>query len=161
MPLIVLVPLAISHGMAVFAWPGNNLVGCPEMDNDHLPMLQLLARLHEAMIRGRGGAVIGETLEALADHEAAHFSREEGLLQSCGYPDLAGHREKHQRMLEELAALRRRARAGHLPIAFDTMQTMRLWIRQHMNGDDRSAALYVMGRRSAGLRLSGVPPANR
>lgn len=133
--------------MGVFAWPGNNMIGCPEIDNDHLPMLRLLDDLHEAMVPGRGSAVIGPTLEALADHETEHFSRAERLLESCGYPDLAAHREMHHRMLEELATLCRRAHEDHLPIAWDTMQTMRRWIRQHINGDDRAAAVYVMERR--------------
>jgi hemerythrin len=143
--------------MGLFAWPGRHTVGCPEMDGDHLTMLQMLDRLHEAMIQGRGSAVVGRTLEALADHEAAHFEREEHLLEVCGYPGLEEHRGRHRTMLDELDVLRRRARAGHLPIACDTMQTMRRWIRHHIDGDDRAAALYVMGQ----PRLSGVAPAIR
>lgn len=140
--------------MGVFAWPGMNMVGCPEMDADHLPMLQMLDGLHEAMIQGRGSAVIGQTLEGLADHENEHFSREEGLMARCGYPDLAAHRRAHRSMLAELAILRHRVKAGHLPVAYDTMRTMRRWIGQHINGDDRSAAVYVMGRRSHQSRQS-------
>jgi hemerythrin-like metal-binding protein len=131
--------------MGLFAWPGRNLVGCPEMDDDHLPMLQLLDSLHAAMIRGRGSAVIGRVLSELAEHEAVHFAREETLMRSCRYPGLSAHARNHQRMLAELEELQWRAAAGHLPIAYDTMQAMRGWVREHMNGDDRSAAQFIMG----------------
>jgi len=135
--------------MGLFTWPGRNLVGCPEMDNDHRPMLQLLDSLHEAMIRGRGSDVIGGVLSLLAEHEAAHFAREETLMKTCRYPGLSAHARSHQQMLGELEELQWRAAAGHLPIAYDTMQAMRCWVREHMNGDDRSAALFIMGSRLA------------
>ena len=135
--------------MGVFTWPGANLVGCPEMDDDHRPMLQLLDGLHEAMIRGRSGAVIRAVLEGLAEHETVHFAREEALMRSCEYPGLAEHYKRHQQMLGELEELGWRAAGGHLPIAYDTMQAMRRWVRRHINEDDRQAARFIMGSRTA------------
>ena len=133
--------------MGLFTWPGANLVGCPEMDDDHRPMLQLLDGLHEAMTRGRGGAVIRAVLEELAEHETAHFAREEALMRCCEYPRLAEHYKLHQHMLGELEELRWRAIHGHLAIAYDTMQAMRRWIRCHINEDDGQAAEHIMARR--------------
>jgi len=133
--------------MGLFSCLGNNMVGCPEMDSDHRTMLEILDQLHEAMIQGRGGELILVTLDRLAEQESAHFGREERLMQECGYPDLERHRELHLEMLQELAVLRCRARAGHMPIAYDTMQTMRRWIAEHINGEDRSAAKYIMMHR--------------
>ena len=141
--------------MRVFALPGTNMIGCPEMDADHLPMLEMLDDLHQAMIRGHGAAVVGQTLEALSDHENEHFSREEALLASCGYPELAAHRALHRNMLMELAALARRVRLGHMPVALDTMQTMRRWIAEHINGSDRLAAEHVMRCRERRLGRPG------
>ena len=135
--------------MGLFTWPGVNLVGCPEMDDDHRPMLRLLDRLHEAMIRGRGGAVIRAVLEELAEHETVHFAREEALMSGCGYPGFAEHYKLHQHMLGELEELRWRAAAGHLAIAYDTMQTTRRWVRRHINEDDHRAARHIMVGRSA------------
>jgi len=135
--------------MGLFAWPGRNLVGCPEMDEDHLPMLRLLDSLHEAMVRGRSGGVTGKVLRELAEHEAAHFAREEALMGCCRYPGLEEHYRRHQQLLGELEELQWRAAAGHLPIAYDTMQTMRRWVREHMNGDDRAAAQFIVAARRA------------
>ena len=135
--------------MGVFTWPGVNLVGCPEIDDDHRPMLRLLDGLHAAMVRGRGGAVIRAVLEELAEHETVHFAREEALMRRCEYPGLAEQYKRYQQMLGELEELQWRAAAGHLPIAYDTMQTMRRWIRHHINEEDRQAARHIMGCRSA------------
>jgi len=111
-------------------------------------MLRLLDGLHAAMVRGRGGAVIRAVLEELAEHETVHFAREEALMRRCEYPGLAEQYKRHQQMLGELEELQWRAAAGHLPIAYDTMQTMRRWIRRHMNEEDRRAAQYIMGCRT-------------
>jgi hemerythrin-like metal-binding protein len=123
------------------------------MDNDHEPALKMLDRLHEAMIQGRGERVVLAILDELNEFYPGYFAREEALLASTGYPDVEGHRRNHQSLLKELAELRRRAGIGHLAITYDTMQTMRGWIEDHVNVEDRRAAMHVMEHRSS------IPPA--
>ena len=138
--------------MAVFSWPGLNVVGCPEMDRNHEPALKMLDRLHEAMIRGRGGETVASILAELNEFYPAYFEMEEELLRGSQYPELEEHGRQHQSLLEELAELRRRADAGHLAITYDTMAAMRRWIETHVNVEDRRAALHVMEHRA---RLPG------
>ncbi|MGA2183415.1 MAG: bacteriohemerythrin [Bryobacteraceae bacterium] len=139
--------------MGVFSWPGRNVVGCPEMDNNHEPALKMLDRLHEAMIQGRGEKVVLAILDELNEFYPVYFAREEALLASTAYPDLEEHRRKHGSLLRALADLRRKAGIGHLAITYDTMQTMRRWVEEHVNVDDRHAAMHVMEHRSS------IPPA--
>ena len=159
MRLKVPVRWAIREGMGIFAWPGTNRVGCPEIDADHQPMLELLDKLHDAMVTGRGDVAVMETLNALIAQETRHFACEEKLMQKHGCPGLTEHRLHHRHLLKELQALRRRVRAGHMPVAYDTMQTMRQWVRDHINGEDRAAADHIMGRRAdkhtRGLLMAG------
>ena len=117
------------------------------MDKCHQPALLLLERLHEAMVRGRGDKVIVAILVELDEFYPAYFVREEALLAETGYPDLEAHRRRHRALLAQLAELRRRAGIGHLAITYDTMQTMRRWIEEHVNEEDRRAAMHVMEHR--------------
>ena len=133
-------------------WSGINVVGCPEMDAEHARLLEQIDRLHDAMIRGRGSATAIATLRDLADQEAAHFAREERLMQEAGYEGLEEHRGQHAEILRELAALQRGVEAGHLAIAYDTMEAMRRWVREHINRWDRAAADHIMKQRETGTR---------
>jgi hemerythrin len=119
------------------------------MDNNHEPALRMLDRLHEAMIQGRGEKVVVAILDELCEFYPACFAREEALFASTRYPALAPHRRKHEFLLQELADLRRRAGLGHLAITYDTMHTMRRWIEEHVNVEDRRAAMHVMEHRSS------------
>jgi hemerythrin len=123
------------------------------MDNNHEPALKMLDRLHEAMIQGRGEKVVLAILDELNEFYPVYFAREEALLASTAYPDLEEHRRKHGSLLRALADLRRKAGIGHLAITYDTMQTMRRWVEEHVNVDDRHAAMHVMEHRSS------IPPA--
>jgi hemerythrin len=124
------------------------------MDTNHEPALKMLDRLHEAMIRGRGARVVVSILDQLSEFYPAYFSQEEALLASAGYPDLEQHRRMHESLLNQLAELRFRAGRGHLAITYDTMQTMRTWIEEHVNVEDRRAAMHVMEHRSSSRRES-------
>lgn len=119
------------------------------MDKNHEPALKMLDKLHEAMIQGRGEKVVAAILEELDEFYPVYFAREEALLAATGYPDREEHCRKHEILLRELANLRRRVGIGHLAITYDTMQTMRRWIDEHVNVDDRHAAMHVMEHRSS------------
>ena len=118
------------------------------MDRNHEPALKMLDRLHEAMIQGYGERVVVSILDELNEFYPGYFAREEALLASSGYPDLEEHRRKHESLLHELADLQRQAALGNLAVTYATMQTMRRWIEEHVNLDDRRAAMHVMEHRS-------------
>jgi len=114
----------------------------------------MLDQLHEAMIRGQGPRVIADVLEELSEFYPRYFAEEEAMMAEAGVPEAEAHRQAHTRLLEELTELRRRAEAGHLAITYDTMQTMRGWIEEHVNVEDRAAATWIMEHRSSTPRES-------
>jgi hemerythrin len=65
------------------------------------------------------------------------------------YPDLNTHSHSHEEAREKLKNLVRAFQSGSLPIAFDTMEFVRNWVRTHLPADDRRFADFLLNRRSA------------
>ena len=88
--------------MALLHWRDNMSVGVEAVDNDHKHLVDLLNKLHFLRLAGADRASVGEVLEELLRYTEYHFEREEKLMESCSYPDLADHRELHQDLARKL-----------------------------------------------------------
>jgi len=82
----------------LFPWSEKYQVGIDFVDHQHKGLVDIINRLHQAMLDGKGRVVIGKTLEELIVYTRAHFAAEEKVLGSCGYPDFPAHRGEHERL---------------------------------------------------------------
>src|SRR3954452_748138 len=81
------------------------LLSVPEIDREHL---ELIIEVDEFASCADGGASRPELvlrMSLLLKSFDAHFTSEEGLMRSSGYPGLAGHAEEHRKLLEQMSAL--------------------------------------------------------
>jgi hemerythrin len=84
---------------------------------------------------------------ALTAEAQAHFAVEEEQMREAGYPDLAKHREHHQRLLQGLAELRFTVSAAQNfkdtegPFVF-----LERWFVPHLTHDDKKLADFLAAR---------------
>jgi hemerythrin len=65
------------------------------------------------------------------------------------YPELDEHSRAHEAARAKLRELVRAFETGSLPIAYDTMDFVRNWLRTHVPVEDRRFADFLLNRRSA------------
>ena len=82
-------------------WSERLVFGIDRVDTQHKQLFDLAATFE-----GNGDQIrVMKTLALLANYVKIHFSEEELLLERCGYPKLAEHRELHKlfkTMLQQL-----------------------------------------------------------
>ncbi len=77
-------------------WSEEYFVGIDFADVQHKQIVDIINRLHQALVDGKGRKVVGKALDDLIRYSQAHFAAEEKVLQSCGYPDFLAHHTEHE-----------------------------------------------------------------
>jgi len=115
-------------------WKDSYRTHIPEIDADHAHLLVVANYLYEAVLRGSGSHVVRGALGDLCSYAETHFATEEGLMASCGYPDLSNHRGEHMEFLARVHAL---ATNFSQVQADDLFDTLRKWLLRHFLTTDR------------------------
>lgn len=120
-------------------------IGHQVLDDDHDRMIAIWRELEASRTldaaKSAAARLMGEAGE--------HFTREEQLMQQCGFPDYLRHKALHAEMA---AALRRvlllplLSGAGHEDFVSAMRSLMEKWVMAHILGEDSRLAPYVRAR---------------
>lgn len=116
-------------------------LGYAALDREHGVQLQLVDRLHEAIVAGEPREHVRELLDRLLMLSDMHFGSEEVLMRFHAYPRYGNHAEEHRRLLDHLRTMRLRYAQGE-----DTLLLVRelgRWLAAHVGGMDRHFAEHA------------------
>jgi len=94
--------LVLENKIAQIEWSEALTVDNEEMDVDHKKILALLNNYRQAVIDNASNEVIGVQLQSIIDFSNYHFSREEVLMEACGYPHYVNHHQVHVMLLKTI-----------------------------------------------------------
>lgn len=127
-------------------WKEEYSVNIKEIDDQHRRLLDMVNELHEAMAQGKGKEVLGVILAKLIDYTAGHFSKEERLMESHGYPEFDDHKAKHGKMTAKVLALQADYRAGKLTLSMEVSKFLQDWLNKHILGTDKKYSAFLNGK---------------
>ncbi len=125
------------------------------INDDHreeIALLRIVVSALEGLERGEATAEeVAHAWEALAQHTAEHFAREDLAMKEVSFPAFAVHHAEHQRVLADMDGHYRAWRAGGparalLSYADEGITT---WFVQHVQTMDFITARFVMAARGA------------
>ncbi|HSO84021.1 hemerythrin domain-containing protein [Thiocapsa sp.] len=133
----------------LLTWHDEWSLNIDALDAEHRGLIEHLADIchrfgPEATSRRSGDALalIG-ALTDLGEAVREHFKREEELMQTVGYEDIAEHRTEHALLMAEYTDQLRHWRAEGIDV-FDeeAQESVRDWILDHILGADREFARF-------------------
>lgn len=77
-------------------WDDSLSVNVDLIDEQHKMLIQKLADLSDAFIKGLEQNKVMKTLEFMIDYTDFHFSAEEKVMQENGYPGLEEQKQQHE-----------------------------------------------------------------
>ncbi len=116
------------------------LVGVPEIDQEHLELVNLLNKLNAAVKKADSIAITTSLFDEFVEKIATHFKAEERLMDRYGDPDSHAHITEHQRLISEVEHLRERflhGRESHV------LQALKDWLLNHIMGSDRALGQFI------------------
>jgi len=92
--------------MAELVWDEGMSVGIDSLDNDHKQLIAILAQLMSAKNDQLEQSAIDSIFEQLEYYCLSHFSKEEALLATIDYQQLAEHKKSHQTFIKKIPRLK-------------------------------------------------------
>ncbi len=127
------------------SWKKEYELGIPEIDRQHMRLVELINKLYMAMETGTV-AETGKVLQGLIDYTVTHFAEEERLQEQHGYPGLDVHRKLHAELVAEALSYVRRFQAEEPGIEANLMWFMKDWLLNHIKREDANIAAYLLGK---------------
>lgn len=130
--------------LPVIAWGPTFELGVEDIDLQHHYFANLINRLASDFSTVADPALRLSLLAELNAYARFHFISEENLMARSGYPELAGHRALHMKLIDELSA-----REGRLIVrnsaedADDVLSFLGQWFLGHTAHEDRQFADYL------------------
>ncbi|OPY31218.1 MAG: hypothetical protein A4E32_01668 [Methanomassiliicoccales archaeon PtaU1.Bin124] len=122
--------------MPFVEWSDKLSVGLPEIDDQHKELINILNRLHSAMVEGKGKVVLKDTLADLADYTVTHFYTEERYMTRYRYPQMGQHRLEHEAFVAKVKKFQEDFDAGNATITIELLRFIKEWLVNHISGTD-------------------------
>jgi hemerythrin len=129
--------------VAMFRWTADYSVGIRQIDEEHQQLFILAESLHQAMLEGKGKAILVDLLASLVAYTCYHFAHEEHLMERIGYPDYRQHREQHENLRSKVREMQERAASGETTMTIDVAQFVMEWVKRHIIASDRRIGHYL------------------
>ena len=128
--------------MAIFEWDDSIALGIPAIDEQHKALFSWINTLNEAIKSGDGSEAVGEVIWKLITYVTEHFSAEERLMLSCGYPGMAAHRKEHDQFVSRLQEIQVNFIDGH-EMSVNVLTFMVDWLVCHIKGTDVRYSRFI------------------
>ena len=132
---------------AYVAWKEEYSVGDRTIDSQHMQIIDIINDLHTAIDAGGDRQAITSILDRVILYTMSHFDHEERVMQACGYPDLANHKELHERMRRTTEGFRTNL---ELITGRDVLRLLKGWWINHIQAEDQCYVPYLSAAASRG-----------
>jgi hemerythrin-like metal-binding protein len=129
--------------MALIDWNDSLKLGIPTLDFQHRRLVDILNRLHEAMVSRQGNEVLVVILDDLVKYTIEHFTYEESVLKAHGYGDYAGHVGLHHELTHQVRDFRLKLKEGRIGLSATVLQFLTQWLTLHIGNEDRKYVAYL------------------
>ncbi len=129
--------------MALIQWKDDYSVNIAEIDKQHKALIDLINRLHAAILSGKANEALGEILTDLVYYTVYHFETEEKFFDEFDYPESESHKQKHKDLVQQVAAVQKNHNDGEKVLTMDVMNFLRDWLQEHILGTDKKFGPYL------------------
>jgi hemerythrin-like metal-binding protein len=119
-------------------------VGVPALDSDHRCLVRIINLLAEVDHGAEARSTIETVLETLAMYARYHFTREERVMEACGFPASTVHRAEHEDFTGYIHGLRVELAGRASPrVANELLDYLTQWLHHHILIQDMAYKPYV------------------
>jgi hemerythrin len=135
--------------MKSFRWSEGNEVYLPLIDAEHRVLFGLADGLQHSVLAGAAAKEVREHLHHLAAHAEEHFTHEEWLMQSAGYPSYGWHKHQHDTARRRFKLYAPLIESGDHEAADAFLEFLSGWLQDHTGLTDRMMGAYLRNHERA------------
>lgn len=123
--------------MEFIAWRDTYNLGDILIDTHHRIFFEMVRDLTNTHHDGGQKLDASEVLEFLIEYIAMHFSAEESLMTSIGYPDLAAHKKVHADFTQRVDKINRELQQNPSALTLEELLSLaQSWFLEHILEED-------------------------
>ena len=88
--------------MGIVLWQKAYSVGNEQIDNEHKVFVEIIGRIHDAVLKKKSIDYIKRLLRELEAYAVFHFVSEENIMIDSAFPELEEHKKEHEKLLNAL-----------------------------------------------------------
>jgi len=126
-------------------WKESLKIGVTLIDSEHKELCDRIDNLFAACAKGKGKDEIVKTLEFMESYTIKHFSDEEKLQRSSGYPKCTEHKAMHEYFKKQIAELKKdlTENGASISTVSKTNYFLMDWLLKHIQQVDTELANYI------------------
>ncbi|MFZ0456579.1 MAG: bacteriohemerythrin [Ignavibacteriaceae bacterium] len=131
--------------MELIKWSEKYSVNNFLLDSQHKKLIAIINELHTAMKVARGNEIMQTIFDELIWYTKEHFRTEEQIMQKFNYPAFKEHKAEHEELTEKVLKLQKDYKEGKSLITMDTMNFLKSWLINHIEGTDKKYKDKIIG----------------
>ncbi len=129
--------------MALINWSSDMSVSVKDMDSQHQVLVDMINKLHEAMLAGKGGQEINLIVDRMVDYTQRHFKAEENILQAQQYPKYVQQKKEHDAFVLKVLEFKRDLQSGKIGLSVQVSNFLKDWLTHHIMVEDKQYGKYL------------------
>ncbi len=128
-------------------WRDSLAIGVELIDSQHKELLQRFNALLSACESGKGIDELKRLLVFLDDYIVKHFSDEEQLQRTSGYPGYEAHKKEHDGFIERVMAVKHEINSEGVAVhhVMETNNMLLKWLLNHISKVDVELGKFLRG----------------
>ncbi len=131
-------------------WTEDLSVGVKEIDNQHKELIARMNAFFDSMNKMDKQQKVLDMLAFLENYVVEHFSDEEKLQLSSGYPLYQEHKKMHTDFIADIRKIKKDIETAGFTIATPALvgTTLVSWLTLHIKKVDKGLGAHIMGKRA-------------
>ena len=146
--ILVAIPFVYKKlsGKDYIEWKDEYSVGIDSIDQQHRKLVGLINQLATAVDYSTGKEFEQDALDELVDYTKTHFSYEEGLMETNGYPDFEAHKTQHREMIRKVEEVLAEYEKDPDTAMDNAKSYLQGWLINHINGTDKQYSSFLIDK---------------
>jgi hemerythrin len=124
-------------------WSERLQIGHPIIDRQHKQLFDLYNQLVNAFYEGTGQQQIYQVVTDLVTYTQHHFRDEERLMAKGGYPELKGHRQQHQELIQQVSSFVADIDESAPVLTYEVLSFVKCWLLEHILEQDMKIKAWL------------------
>jgi hemerythrin-like metal-binding protein len=136
-------------GKLVELWTKQLSIGIDDIDSQHNRLFEIMEQVIEILRKGSNDLQVMKTISALMGYTVEHFTLEEYIMESAGYPEVKKHMDLHKNFSNQLVQIKTNFQEKNSTaeqLEKDIHILLVDWFRTHIRESDGHYAAFLKSK---------------
>lgn len=130
----------------LFKWEPEFALGIPIIDAQHQGMIMVINSLQYAVMYKFEKNILESIIGLIQEYSRVHFTTEESIFKSCGFPDAKHHIEQHRKLAVRIIETGQESLFFENPEPF--LLFLKEWLTNHVLNEDHKYRDFILQNQS-------------